>query len=184
MQIDYTKAQKILEKSTVLYTEEVVEKAIAKIAKKIDEEIKDDIPLFLIVMNGGAFFATKVMSGLKNPIMCDYIHATRYGMSQVGGAELNWIFKPDAAKIKGKTVYVLDDVLDEGHTLAEITKWLMSCGAKACKNVVLIDKEIGKIKPIKADHVALSAPNSFLFGCGMDIFDLYRNVPSIYIYRT
>ncbi len=60
----------------------------------------------------------------------------------------------------------------------------MNAEAKECKVAVMVNKEIGKEKPIYADHVGVNAPNHFLFGFGMDIFDVNRNLQEIYIYNN
>lgn len=184
MQLDYNKAQQIINNSTVLYSESQLAAIIDQMAVTIDAEIKDELPVFLTVMNGGMMFAAELTKRLKNPIICDYIHASRYGDAFYGGTHITWYRQPKQQLISGKTIYIIDDILDEGHTIAEIKRFLLNIGAKTCKVVVLINKEIGKDKPIYADHVGLNAPNHFLFGFGMDIFEINRNLPQIHIYNN
>jgi hypoxanthine phosphoribosyltransferase len=183
MQLDYKKAQDILDKSSILYTKDEISKEVHRLAKAIEEDIKDDIPVFLSVMNGGLFFTSELLQNINSPFILDYIHASRYGGETFGASHITWYRQPKAEDIKGKNVYIIDDILDEGYTLVEIVRYLKSIGALSCKIVVLINKEIGKTKPIKADFVGLNAPNKFLFGCGMDIFGLYRQIPNICIYN-
>ena len=134
-------------------------------------------------MNGGMFFAADLLKNINAPFISDYIHASRYGGETFGSSHITWYRQPKVNDIIGKNVYIIDDILDEGYTLVEIVRYLNSIGAKSCKIVVLINKEIGKIKPITADFVGLNAPNKFLFGCGMDIFGLYRQLPDICVYN-
>lgn len=183
MQINYINAQQILQKSTILFDKETLYSQIDKIANNINDEIVDEIPLFLSVMNGGMFFAAEILKRITKPVLCDYIHASRYGNEQFGATHITWYRQPKLDMICGKHVYILDDILDEGYTLAEIQRFLISAGAKSCKLVVLVNKEIGKIKPVIADYVGINAPNHFLFGFGMDIYGLYRQLPSIYAYN-
>ena len=75
---------------------------------------------------------------------------------------------------------VLDDILDEGMTLAAIVERLKELGAKACYTAVATEKLNGKKKPIKADFVALTVPDRFVFGFGMDVRGHFRNLPAIY----
>ena len=82
--------------------------------------------------------------------------------------------------VKGRTVLVVDDVLDEGHTLAAIKHRMLSMGAAECLLAVLIDKERPETKPVAADFVALKAPNRYLFGGGMDVKGAWRNLQGIY----
>ncbi|MEI7432575.1 MAG: hypoxanthine-guanine phosphoribosyltransferase, partial [Betaproteobacteria bacterium] len=74
----------------------------------------------------------------------------------------------------------IDDSLDEGLTLAAIVDRMMELGVKACYTAVATDKLNGKIKPIKADFVALTVPDRFVFGYGMDVRGAWRNLPAIY----
>lgn len=184
MHLDYSAAVAILDKSTVLYSDKEISQRIKELASEIENEIKGDIPVFLSVMNGGMFFAAELLKNLRAPFLADYIHASRYGGATFGSSHITWYRQPKADDIRGKNVYIIDDILDEGHTLAEITRYLNSIGAKSCKIVVLIDKNIGKTKPVTADYIGLSAPNKFLFGCGMDIHGLYRQLPNICVYNS
>ena len=184
MQIDYNNAQQIINSSTILFDQKTLYSKIDSIALDISNEIHEEIPIFLTVMNGGMFFAAELLKRIKKPLLCDYIHASRYGDAQFGATHITWYRQPKLEDIKDKIIYILDDILDEGHTLAEIKRFLMNSGAKSCKIVVLVNKEIGKDKPITADHIGINAPNHFLFGFGMDIYGLYRQLPDIYAYNN
>ena len=129
-------------------------------------------------MTGGVPFAADLMSQLDFPLEFDYLHVTRYGQETAGGA-LSWRSAPWTS-VKDRTVIVLDDILDEGVTLAAIVDRVTELGAKACYTAVATDKQNGKQKPLKADFVALSVPDRFLFGYGMDVRGMWRNLPAIY----
>ena len=184
MQLDYAKSKQIIENSTVLFTQEELYAAIQAMAERIDAEIDGEIPVFLTVMNGGMMFSSELAKRLKNPISTDYIHASRYGDAHYGSSHITWYRQPKEELIRDRVVYILDDILDEGHTIAEIKRFLISAGAKEVRIAVLVNKEIGKEKPVYADHVGVNAPNHFLFGFGMDIFDINRNLHQIYIYNN
>jgi hypoxanthine phosphoribosyltransferase len=183
MKITSDLAVDILNKSEILYHEEMLTEKIRDIAIQIEAEISNEIPLFLTVMNGGMFFATQLMKHIKKPFFADYIHASRYGDATFGSGHISWYRQPKLEDVKGKTIYVLDDILDEGHTLAEVVRLLTHLGAKQCKLAVLIDKNLGVAKPIVANYIGCTAPNKYLFGYGMDIYGLYRQFRDIYIYN-
>ncbi|MCC2625130.1 MAG: hypoxanthine-guanine phosphoribosyltransferase [Burkholderiales bacterium] len=183
MQVNIKLAQDILNKSQILYTAEELSQRTKAIAEAIEAEIENEIPLLLTVMNGGMFFASEVMKHIKKPFIADYIHASRYGDTTFGSGHISWYRQPKAEDVKDKVIYVLDDILDEGHTLAEIVRVLTHLGAKQCKLAVLIDKNLGKAKPINAHFIGYTAPNKYLFGCGMDIYGIYRQLSNIYIYN-
>ncbi len=184
MQLTSQQARDILQNSKILYTQEQINKAITGLAEQIEHEIDShtDLPIFLNVMNGGTFFTANLLQKIKSPFLLDYIHASRYGDAVYGSTHITWYRQPNIDIIRNRIVYILDDILDEGHTLAEIKRFLLNIGALDCKIAVLIDKNIDKNKPIQADYIGLRAPNHFLFGCGMDIYGLYRQLPSIHIH--
>jgi len=81
-------------------------------------------------------------------------------------------------------VLVLDDILDEGHTLAAIKEQCLQLGAKTVVIAVLVEKVLNKTKPIKADYVGLQVPDRYVFGCGMDVYGWWRNLPAIYALKS
>jgi hypoxanthine phosphoribosyltransferase len=106
------------------------------------------------------------------------VHVTRYGHATVGGS-LEWKVLP-RANVGARTVLVLDDILDEGITLAAIREGLVARGAHAVYTAVLADKRIPRPKPIRADFVGFEVPDRYVFGFGMDVRGAWRNLPEIY----
>ena len=171
-------AKDILASAEILFSAEEVSKAVSRVAQEITEKLGDTTPLLLCVMTGGVPFAADLMSQLDFPLEFDYLHVTRYGQETAGGA-LSWRSAPWTS-VKDRIVIVLDDILDEGVTLAAIVERMKQLGAKACYTAVATDKLNGKPKPIKADFVALTVPDRFVFGYGMDVRGTWRNLPAIY----
>ncbi len=184
MALGYQEANLILNNSSILYKADEIESRIIKLASNVEKDLGETVPVFLTVMNGGLFFAAELLKRIKKPFLCDYIHASRYGDATFGSTHITWYRQPKVENIVGRDVYVIDDILDEGHTLNEVRRFLLTAGANSCKIIVLIDKDLGKSKPIKADYVGLTAPNRYLFGYGMDIHEVYRQLPEIYIYNN
>ena len=168
----------ILSDAEVIHTADVVAAEVSRVAHEIIEKLGSSYPLMLCVMSGGVPFAGQLMTQLNFPLDFDYLHVTRYGQDTSGGA-LSWRSAPWTS-VKGRTVLIVDDILDEGLTLSTIVERMMQLGAEACYTAVATDKANGKIKPIKADFVALTVPDRFVFGFGMDIRGCWRNLPAIY----
>jgi hypoxanthine phosphoribosyltransferase len=85
-----------------------------------------------------------------------------------------------AERITGRAVLVIDDILDEGHTLVEIRRRVLEAGAGSFHAAVFADKDIGKKKPIAADFTGITLPNRYVFGFGMDVKGAWRNLPAVY----
>jgi hypoxanthine phosphoribosyltransferase len=130
------------------------------------------------VMGGGVVFTGQLLPLLHFPLEFDYIHVTRYRGTMQGGT-IEWKVEP-RRPLDGRVVLVLDDILDEGHTLAAIRERLLQQGAAAFYSAVLADKDIGRAKPIHADFVGVTVPNRYVFGFGMDVEGAWRNLPAIY----
>ena len=135
-------------------------------------------PLVLSVMGGGVVFTGQLLPLLHFPLEFDYIHVTRYRGGMQGGT-IQWRVEPRQL-LSGRVVLVLDDILDEGHTLAAIRERILQQGAAAFYSAVLADKAIGRDKPVRADFVGVSVPDRYVFGFGMDVEGAWRNLPAIY----
>ena len=174
-------AWKILKEAEQIYGPDEVQRAIEAIAGAITDAVQNDFPLVLSVMGGAVVFSGQLLPLLRFPLEFDAIHVTRYGGTTQGG-ELEWRVLPKES-VAGRTVLVLDDILDEGRTLAAIRDKMVALGAKRFLSSVLVDKAIGREKPIRADFVGLTVPNRYVFGCGMDVHGAWRNLPAIYALR-
>jgi hypoxanthine phosphoribosyltransferase len=128
-------------------------------------------------MGGAVIFAGQILPKLRFPLDFDYIHASRYGAA-TRGAGVEWRVSPPR-NVEGRSVLVLDDILDGGDTMAAIRDRLMALGAKTFHCAVLVEKILQKSRPITADFVGLKIQDRFVFGCGMDAKGFWRNLPEI-----
>jgi len=140
--------------------------------------LRERRPLVLGVMRGSVVFAGRLLPLLRFPLEFDYLEVTRYDRTTQGGA-IQWKVSPGTT-VAGRVVLVLDDILDQGHTLAAIRDRLMEAGAQELYTAVFADKNTGAPKPIRADFVGIEVPNRYVFGFGMDVYGLWRNLPAIY----
>jgi hypoxanthine phosphoribosyltransferase len=171
-------AREVLETADLVCSAATVADAITRLAREIAGELSDRFPLVLCLMKGGVFFAGQLLPLLRFPLELDYLDVTRYGDETRGGA-IRWKVMPETA-LAGRTVLVLDDVLDEGETLAAVRAKLAGSGAARVLLAVLAEKETGRPKPVRADFIGVKLPNRYVFGCGMDVSGAWRNLPEIY----
>jgi hypoxanthine phosphoribosyltransferase len=171
-------AWKMLDEAEVVCTAEEVDRAIERLAAEITGRFRDAYPLVLCVMNGALFFCGKLLPLLRFPLHLDYVHASRYG-AEIDGRNVRWKVEPGEI-VKGRAVLVVDDILDAGDTLAAIRAKVLERGATSCHVAVLTDKLTGRPKPIEPDFVGLRIPDRFVFGCGLDAYGSWRNLPAIY----
>ncbi|WP_047537386.1 hypoxanthine-guanine phosphoribosyltransferase [Methylotenera versatilis] len=166
-----------IQKAEVLYNEQVVDQAISTLAKQLNIDYADESPVVLCVMGGGVFFTGQLLPQLHFSLEFDYVHATRYHGTE--GSAVEWLVRPKE-KINGRKVLILDDILDAGITLKTIADECRLLGATEIKVAVLVEKKLEVLKPIHADYVGLIVPNRYVFGCGMDVYGWWRNLPAIY----
>ncbi len=171
-------ASQILRDAERLCTADAVTQAVRRVAAAITTVLAPANPLVLTVMSGAVVFTGQLLPLLNFPLDLDYVHLTRYGDATVGG-RIEWKMFPET-KIAGRVLLVVDDILDEGHTLAEIKRRVLEAGASEFYSAVFVDKDIGVSKPIAADFVGLTLPNRYVFGFGMDVKGAWRNLPAVY----
>jgi len=180
MQIDMQEIKQALAEADCLASPDQVEQALERMAEAITAKLKDSNPLIFCVMNGGLVVSGRLLCKLNFPVEVAYLHATRYG-HHLNGSLLDWRVRP-AQDLQGRTVLVLDDILDEGNTLAAIVEHLEKEGAAEVLTAVLVHKQHErKAHPgMRADFTGLDIEDRYLFGCGMDYKGYWRNAPGIY----
>ena len=163
-----------------LYTMDQVLGAVDRLAVQISEDYRDASPVLLTVMNGGLIFAGHLLPRMDFPLEHDYLHATRY-QGETMGAGLEWTVKP-SARLRERHVLILDDILDVGTTLWAIVESCRNQGAASVATAVLVEKKHErKVEPGRhADYTGLDAEDAYLFGCGMDYRNYWRNAPGIF----
>ena len=172
------KAEAILAKAELVHSAETVSRAVDRVAREITAVLADEFPVVLAVMGGAAIFTGQLLPKLAFPLEFGAIEVTRYG-NGTSGREIEWRLAP-RDNVAGRTVLVVDDILDEGITLAAVRERLLDLGARRILVAVIADKTLGRVKPITADFVGVSVPDRYVFGFGMDAYGLWRNLPAIY----
>ncbi len=177
-----TSPHQYLHEAELLYSQEEVEDVVSGIANQLNEDYVNESPIVLCVMSGAVVFTGMLLPKLTFPLEFDYVQATRYH-SGIAGSNLHWIVKPKA-NIKNRNILILDDILDEGVTLNAIVEECQLLGANVVKIAVLVNKKLNKSKPISADYIGVTVLNRYVFGCGMDVYGWWRNLPAIYALKN
>lgn len=180
------RAQELMKDAELIFDADAVQQAVGRVAAQLNQRFDNDeapaFPLVLGVMGGAVVFCGQLLTRLSFPLEFDYMHVTRYGSKDQGG-KIEWKVIP-RSNVEGRTVIVLDDILDEGETLAHVKERLLDMGARDVVLAVFADKDIGKSKPVSADYIGLTLPNKFVVGYGMDAYGYWRNLPAIWAIKT
>jgi len=153
--------------------------AIDRMAGEIAAELAASDPILLCVMNGGLILTGQLAPRLDFPLRIDYLHVSRYRDATTGGG-IDFRVMP-GLDLRGRQLLVVDDILDEGHTLAAVLRHCREQGAARVLSAVLADKQRPRSPDAPAaDFVGLRVPDRFVFGCGMDYKGYLRNANGIY----
>lgn len=178
----HERARALLANATEIVSPTEVHDAVRSVADQLnarfDADGADEFPLVLGVMGGAVVFTGHLLPQLTFPLDFDYIHVSRYGDEDRGG-EIVWKVIP-RQNVVGRIIIVVDDILDEGETLAHVKQRLLDMGAAEVIIAVFADKDLGRAKPIQADLVGLTLPNKFVVGFGMDVYGYWRNLPGLW----
>lgn len=168
----------VLAEADCLYTSEQLNAALDNMADKINHDLAEKNPVVISVMTGAIIPCGHLLTRLTFPLQIDYIHATRYANGTSGG-EIEWRVTPRIS-LQGRTVLIVDDILDEGVTLMEICTYCKQQGASEILTAVLVDKQHDRKNELIADYTGLEIEDRYIFGFGMDYKGYLRNVNGIY----
>jgi hypoxanthine phosphoribosyltransferase len=166
-------------RSDVLFDREELESVIADMGRGIDAALDGERAVFLTVMNGALMFGGHLALSIRTDLEFDYVHATRYRGATTGN-ELHWLREP-IASLQGRTVLLVDDILDEGHTLKAVRDDCLRRGARRVWVATLCRKLHDRcVDGIRSDFNGVELPDRYVFGYGMDYYEQGRNLPAIY----
>ncbi len=170
----------LLKNSKVLFNRDEVRAAVQKMADEINQYYGDEPVIMVSVLTGAIIPAAWLATLLKMPIQMDFVHATRY-RGGLYGAELEYRVPP-RLDLEGKKVLIVDDIFDEGHTLAAIKGSVEKRKAASVKMASLVRKMHDRgLDRDYVDFIGLDVPDVYVFGCGMDAYEEWRHLDEILV---
>lgn len=166
------------ERVHVLITGARIHRRIEALAKEIRRDFPGE-PLHLVsVLKGGVFFLTDLARRISGEVSFDFIAVSSYGQNSQSSGQVRLTRDLDSS-IEGKTVIVVEDILDTGMTLQYLLRLFEQRKPKHLRVAVLLDKPGRRIAAVRADYVGFSIPNEFVVGYGLDYAERYRNLPYV-----
>lgn len=167
-------------KFKICMTAAQIDNAVAKVAEKINTDLKDvDVPIFLSILNGSFMFTADLMRKIEVKSDVVFVKLASYQGTESTG-EVKQIVGLTKG-VEGKTVVVVEDIVETGNTIEEIHKILKDAGAANIKICTLLYKPDAYKKDIPIDYAALQIPNDFIVGYGLDYNQLGRQYKDIYV---
>ena len=155
-----------------------IQKAIYRMADEMDRDLKDKNPLMICILNGSFMFAADVMKKFTTPCQVSFVKLASYQGTQTTGQVKELIGLTE--DIVGRTVVLLEDIVDTGVTIDNLVKQLNGMGPREVKVATLLFKPDACQRNLTLDYVGLSIPNEFIVGYGLDYNGYGRNLPDIY----
>jgi hypoxanthine phosphoribosyltransferase len=170
----------ILETSRVLFDRQQVNAAVQKMADEINGFYGGRPIVLISVLTGAIMPAAWLATRLNMPVQMDFVHATRY-RGGLYGAELEYRVPP-RLDLEDREVLIVDDIFDEGHTLAAIKGSVEKRKARDVRMAVLVRKDHDRGLPRDyVDFIGLDVPDVYVFGCGMDAYEEWRHLDEILV---
>jgi hypoxanthine phosphoribosyltransferase len=161
-----------------LHSARDVARALDAMAAQLAPRLRDANPVVLAVMHGGAFAALELCKRFEFPHEFDYVHVTRYRGATRGG-DVEWRVRPRAA-LAGRTVLVVDDILDRGKTLRVLDAELKRLRVRERLTAVLVVKRLARSVRPRATVAGLTVDDVYVFGSGMDYRGYWRELAGIW----
>ena len=161
-----------------LYSARDVARALDRMAAELEPRLEHADPVVLAVMHGGAFTALELCKRFRFAHELDYVHVTRY-RGETRGGRLTWRVRPRRA-LEGRTVLVVDDILDRGKTLRALDAELKRIGVEERLSAVLVVKRLARKTGPSVTVAGLAVDDVYVFGSGMDYRGYWRSVAGIY----
>ena len=166
------------ERVRVLITGGRIQRRIHALAQEIRKDFPGE-PLHLVsVLKGGVFFLTDLARNIPGEVSFDFIAVSSYGQKTHSSGQVRLTRDLDSS-IEGRTVIVVEDILDTGMTLQYLLRLFQQRKPKHLRVAVLLDKPERRIAAVHADYIGFSIPNEFVVGYGLDYAERYRNLPYV-----
>lgn len=155
-----------------------IQKAVDALAEKLNLDFAGSTPLFLVILNGSFMFASDLLKRMKMNCEVSFVKLSSYsGTSSTHEVKQLIGLNED---LKGRTVIILEDIVDSGITIERMLEQLRSFEPAEVRVVTFLFKPKAFTKDFKIDYVGVEIPNDFIVGYGLDYDGWGRNLPDIY----
>ncbi len=160
---------------------ETLKRIITDLARRVEADLEGKDPVFLCILKGASYFFTHLTLQLSVPIVVDFLQVSSYGASTSTSGTVALV-KDLTIDISGKDVYIVEDIVDTGLTLADVIALVWARHPRSVKVVGLLSKPSRRRVNVQVDFVGMEIPDRFVVGFGLDFGERFRNLPEIWEY--
>lgn len=164
----------------VLIDTDTLQQRVKELAQEINKDFADTDNLLLVcILKGGIMFLTDLMRHIQVPHTIDFMAISSYGggvRESSGRVRIEMDLQQDIA---GKHILIVEDIIDSGHTMEYILSLLNTREPASIRICTLLSKPSRRQVPIQLDYVGFEIPDKFVFGYGLDLDEVFRNLPFV-----
>jgi hypoxanthine phosphoribosyltransferase len=166
----------------MILDQESLRRIVARVAASVDADLEGKRPVFICVLKGAVFFYTQLLQALTRSVETDFVQLSSYGATTETSGTVTLV-KDVTLDIADKDVYVVEDIVDTGLTLADLLALVRARHPRSVKVVALLSKPSRRKMDVRVDFLGLEIPDRFVVGFGLDFAEHFRNLPEIWEYR-
>ena len=165
---------------TTLFSREQIDRRVTELAKEISAEFAGSELIALCVLKGAMFFCADLVREMDLDVHLDFIQISSYGNQKYSSGVVT-ILKEPQLDMRGRSVLIVEDIIDSGLSIREVNNYIESRGAAKVKTAAFLDKPAARKVDFKPDFVGFSIDPQFVIGYGLDFAEKYRNIPEVQV---
>ena len=165
---------------TTLFTRQQIDERVAEMGRQISADFAGTELIALCVLKGAVFFCADLVRNIAQDVALDFIQVSSYGNQKYSSGVVT-ILKEPQLDMHGKSVLIVEDIIDSGLSMREVFRYIESRGAATVKTATFLDKPAARKVPFNADYVGFSIDPMFVIGYGLDFAEKYRNISEVQV---
>ena len=166
----------------VLLTERQIQDRVRELAAEIRRDFPGDLHL-IAVLKGAFVFLSDLVRHMNGHVSLDFMALSSYAKGTTSSGEVRLLKDLDTT-LDGKSVVIVEDIVDTGLTLTYLQDILRARGPKALRTACLLSKPSRRQVDVKVEYVGFEIPDRFVVGYGLDFAEQYRNLPYIAVIES
>ena len=165
---------------TTLFSKSDIDRRVAEMGAEITRDLAGSELIALCVLKGAMFFCSDLMRHIAFDVALDFIQVSSYGDQKMSSGVVT-ILKEPQLDMHGKSVLIVEDIIDSGLSMREVNRYIGSRGASRVRTATFLDKPKARKVDFQPDYVGFSIEPYFVIGYGLDYAEKYRNIPEIQV---